>query len=90
MDNVMDRIAVALGDYPLKGEPYTAITAPDRQAMLDLLDAVKGVKGRDGYFEITMPCGYSRVLKKHKDIPFEDLPCQCGQEGRYLIRYKKE
>ncbi len=88
MNKVMDRIEVALGDYPAEGEPYSAMEATDRQAIIDLLDETKKLHGSEGYFEITMPCGYSKKFTEYGDIPLEDLPCPCGRKGRYLIRYK--
>ena len=81
----MKGIEVSLGDYPAKWEAYTAMVVTDRQAIIDLLDGCP-----NGYFEITMPCGYSQKFGKHEDIPHGDLPCPCGGFGRYLIRYKKE
>jgi len=79
----MGKLDISLGDYPEKA--YTAMTATDRHSVIELLD-----KSPNGYFEITMPCGYSQKFEKHKDIPFEDLPCPCGRFDRYLIKYKKE
>jgi len=81
----MKGIEIALGDYPSKGESYTAMEATDRQAIIDLLDECP-----NNYFEITMPCGYSQKFEKPEDIPYGDLPCPCGGFNRYLIRYKKE
>ena len=85
MANVMDRIQIALGDYPPQDEPFTAMTATDRQAIIELLNDAP-----NGYFEITMPCGYSQKFEKPEDIPLSDLPCSCGQVNRYLIKYQKE
>jgi len=90
MTNVMDKLDVALGDYPPRGEPYTAMLTDERQSLLDLLKEVKALYRKKNSMEITMPCGYSQVFREPEDIPFEDLPCQCGQAGRYLIRYEKE
>jgi len=86
----MDGLEITLGDYPPKGEPYTAMVATSRQDVVELLEEVKDKRGREGYFEITMPCGYSKKFTEYKEIPFEDLPCNCKQEGHYLIRYRKE
>lgn len=74
---------MSLGDYPTNDEPYTAMVATDRQAVIDLLDEAKE-------FTITMPCGYSQSFEKHEDIPCGDLPCSCDGFKRYLIRYEKE
>ena len=82
---VADNIKIPLGDYPPKDESYTAMNATDRQAIIELL-----LTSQNGYFEITMPCGYSRKFEKHEDIPYKDLPCPCGGFNRYLIRYEKE
>lgn len=75
-------------------KPYGAIWATDRQALVDLLDNCVELQSKRGEevtgFTITMPCGYERRFTNHCDIPFEDLPCSCGQEGHYLIKYKKE
>lgn len=65
-------------------KPLWAIFASNRQTLVDLLD-----KCKDG-FTITMPCGYERRFREYDDIPVDDLPCPCGQEERYLIKYKKE
>jgi len=81
---------ITLGDYPPQGEPYVAMKATDRQSIVEVLERVKDQWGNAGYFEIIMPCGYSKKFQEYADIPFEDLPCACGQEGRYLIIYKKE
>ena len=73
-------------------KPYGAIRAIDRQALIDLLDKCVESQCQRGReitgFTITMPCGYERRFTTHCDIPFEDLPCLCGEE--YLIKYKKE
>ncbi len=90
MNNVMEGLEISTGDYPPVDEPFTAMTATTRQAIIDLLDETKGIDGDNGYFEITMPCGYSRKFREHSDIPFDDLPCSCGKVDRYLIQYKKE
>ncbi len=87
---VTDKLEISLGDYPAKGEVWAAVLASDRQALVDLLEEVKDKWHTKSYLEITMPCGYSQRFTNNCDIPFEDLPCPCGQEGRYLIRYKKE
>jgi len=75
-------------------KPFGAIKAADRQALIDLLDNCVELQSKRGGeitgFTITMPCGYERQFTNHCDIPFEDLPCVCGQEGHYLIIYKKE
>jgi len=89
MNRVMDELTIPLGNYPIGDEPFTAMIATDRQAVLDLLDEVKAIRGKDGYFEITMHCGYSQRFEKHEDIPFEDLPCPCGKSDYYLIKYKE-
>jgi len=75
-------IEIALGDYPPKGESFTAMIATDRESILELLN--------ESPFEITMPCGYSQKFDKYEDIPYEDLPCPCDGFNRYLIRYEKE
>ena len=90
----MKGVGIFLGDYPPKEEPYTAMVATDRQAVLDLMDECRGrqiILGRiQSYaFEITMPCGYSKKFEEHSDIPLGELPCPCGQKGHYLIRYTK-
>lgn len=75
-------------------EPFGAVFSVDRQALIDLLDKCtelqKSRGGEIGGFEITMPCGYSKQFTTHSDIPFEDLPCKCGDEGHFLIRHKKD
>ena len=79
----------------IANEPYTALLAINRQAIIELFDQCKewqdeqGIK-QDYRLEITMSCGYSKKIASHDDIPFEDLPCPCGGAGRYLIRYGKE
>ena len=90
MPSEMDKLVIPLGDYPVKDELYTGIYADSRERIVEVLRAVKEKRGDKGYLEITMPCGYSQVFREYEDIPYEDLPCPCGQEGRYLIRYKKE
>lgn len=91
---ILEKLIIPLRKYPAEGEAYTAIEATQRQALLDLLDGCKQQQikrgGNKGCFEISMPCGYSKVFKEHEDIPSEDLPCPCGGSGRYLIRYEKE
>ena len=82
MTNVIDRLKIPLGDYPATGEPFTAMVATDRQAIVDLLD-------ESNVFEITMPCGYSKKFEEHTDIPYDDLPCPCGGFNCYLIRYER-
>lgn len=75
-------------------KPYGAVTAVDRQALVELLDKCVELqlkRGREIYgFTITMPYGYERKFTNHCDIPFEDLPCGCGRDDHYLIKYKKE
>ncbi len=75
-------------------KPFGAVTAVDRQALVELLAKCTELQRKRGGviagFDITMPCGYSRSFTNNCDIPFEDLPCKCGQEGHYLIKYKKE
>ena len=90
MNKVMDRLEVALGDYPPKAEPFIAMKATDRQAIIELLEEVKGLHGENGCFTIAMPCGQERVFRETEDIPTGDLSCPCGNEGYYLIRYGKE
>ena len=63
---------------------YVAVRAIDRQAIADLLSAVK-----DG-FEITMPCGYSQRFTNNCDIPLGDVLCGCGRQDHILLTYKKE
>ena len=91
---VTDKVEISLGDFPCGGEPFMAVVATDRQAMVDFLDECVGLQNKRGLeicgFTITMPCGSERRFTNHCDIPFEDLPCPCGQGGHYLIRYKKE
>lgn len=74
--------------------PFSAMMAVDRQAVVDLVTHSSewqqaGGKWIEG-FTITMPCGYEKRFTNSCDIPFGDLPCPCGQEEHYLIRYKKE
>ncbi len=88
--SAMENLKVALGDYPPIGEPFIAMQATDRQAIVELLDEVKVFHGDNGYFEISMPCGYSKRFSEYGDIPLEDLPCDCRQEGRYLIKYNED
>ena len=89
-----DKIQIG-GNYPPRGEPYTALLARDRQAIIEVFDKCRehqhqlGIR-QDHAFEITMPCGYSKKFKEHSNIPTEDLPCPCGRAERYLIKYKKE
>ena len=71
---------------PNGDKPRVAVIAKDRQAMLDLLDAVKETKR---VFEISLPCGGSKTFATHDDIPFEDLPCPCENPEHYLIQYQK-
>ena len=83
-------IEFALGDFPPTGTPCIAVLTNNRGTMLDLLFEVKELqrkRGSIGYFEITMPCGYSRVFREPDDIPHEDLPCPCGDSKHWLIRY---
>ena len=84
MPNVMDKLEIALGDYPSEDEPFTAMLATDRPAIIDLLGEVKSLHEDNGCFEITMPCGYSQVFRRDSDIPLEDLSCPCEQKGHYL------
>jgi len=87
-----DKVSIALGDYPCSA--FTALTATNRQAVVDLLDECVELQKKRGLeiygFTITMPCGLSQVFREHDDIPMDDLPCSCGREGHYLIRYNKE
>lgn len=74
--------------------PFTAVNADNRQALKDLLDNVRELQkkrgGVSGALTITMPCGGVWTIKTYSDIPFGDLPCPCGADGHYLMRYKKE
>ena len=87
------RIEVSACTYEPE-KPFGAVRAVDRQALVDLLDkCVERQRKRQGVingFTITMPCGYERQFTTNSDIPFEDLPCSCGQAYRYLIKYGKE
>ena len=83
-------LKIGRGDYPPEGKPYTALLATDRDSIIDMLNKVKARQRSSGWLCISMPCGYEQTFKKETDIPYKDLSCPCGQEGRYLIRYKKE
>ena len=83
----MDGIKVSLGGYPPIDKPFTAMIPKDRQAIVDFFNVCKE---RGHRFEISMPCGYSRKFASYDDIPLDDLPCGCGRDDHYLIRYKKE
>ena len=90
----LDRLEIAYGDFPPKDAPYTAVIAKDRQDFLIFFDVYKAHQqergGEQDYaFRITMPCGYSKKFKEYTDLPLVDLPCNCGQANRYLIRYRK-
>ena len=85
-----DKVTIAMGDYPPPGAPFTAVRAVDRASLLEMLGKMKAHHGNGGCFEISMPCGFSKKFRENADIPTEDLPCPCGNEGRYLIRYGKE
>ncbi len=73
--------------------PYTALWAVDRQAVIDLHDKCtewqrkwrKDVCG----FTITMPCGNEWRFRAISDILFGDMPCSCGRPDHYLIKYKE-
>ena len=73
--------------------PFGAVIAVDRQAQVELLKECTDLQIKRGRviegFTITMDCGYERKFETNTDIPFEDLPCPCG-EDHYLIRYKEE
>ncbi len=37
--------------------------------------------------EIEMPCGNTMPLRTTEDIPDADVPCPCGDERHWLVKY---
>ena len=83
------RIWQLIGDWPEDGEPVVAMVALDRQALLELKATIDKHHGGWGAFCITMPCGKSQEFRTAEDIPFDDLPCPCGNPEHWLIKYGK-
>jgi len=76
--------------------PMIGVLATDRQALVDLLIKVKAqypdiphVLDCPHVLEISLPCGGSQKFTQPEDIPFEDLPCPCGNPEHWLIQYGK-
>ena len=44
----------------------------------------------DNIFEIIMPCGNKVSYKHLTDIPFETVPCNCGNSNHHFIKYTSD
>lgn len=72
--------------YP--DEPFIALNPVDSQALLDFFDAAREERHKWA-FSIRMPCGKQRAFDSRADIPLEDLPCPCGREDHYFVKYSE-
>ena len=57
-----------------------AVEAIDREAMIELVRRTR--------FTINMTCGHEHEFVTESDIPYEDMPCPCGEAGHFMIKYR--
>ena len=57
---------------------------------------VDHVKGRwhenfdpDYWLVLCLPCGHEVKYEKLEDIPFESVPCSCGDPRHWFIKYRE-
>ncbi len=86
---ILSRVRIAqYTDNP--EEPIVACNPVDRGALVDLFNAVgEGQRKHDSRwgFCMRMPCGNEKHFASHDDIPFDDLPCSCGRENHFFVKY---
>lgn len=41
------------------------------------------------FVEINMPCGQKITYEKSSDIPWESVPCPCGNPKHWVIKYEE-
>lgn len=40
-------------------------------------------------YTVLMPCGQSVVWQTQDDIPDHSVPCPCGRDGHWIIKFKR-
>ena len=76
-------------------EPMIACNPTDRRVLMDYFNGVceqgHNKRGKRGWvFCISMPCGNEMEFTSLSDIPLGDLPCPCGREDHFFVKYSLE
>ena len=83
---ILERIRIA--QYTDNPEESCVLLNPvNRQALIDYLDVVQEHQKGKGAITIRMPCGNEKEFVTHGDIPLGDLPCPCGRDNHYFVKY---
>jgi len=83
VNRIPDGVDINLDRCFSKEHDFTAITADNREQVIELLRATKCG------FKISMPCGEGISLDKDAEFSGEDIPCTCGRKNHYFIQYRK-
>jgi hypothetical protein len=81
-----EAIGILISVVDVKGK-----IAPRDHLIYEILNEVyskrKKVDDAFVFLSITMPCGQKVEYEKSSDIPFESVPCPCGDPKHWLIKY---
>jgi len=76
-------------------ERYTGILASSRDVLIDALDKMIAEATEQGiivvgpYLRIIAPCGHEFTIQTADDVPYESLPCTCGNPQHWFIKYEE-
>lgn len=61
-----------------------------RESLKDMLhrDGIAIELNEDIDMVLTGSCGATLEYKTLNDIPLEDVPCPCGEKGKYMIKWE--
>lgn len=88
--------------YTILRKIYEARYFPDRKglnffkwlwARTNLFQEIRIGKPYDGsgpFLSVEMPCGETIIYEKTSDVPWESVPCPCGDPNHWVIEYKEE
>lgn len=66
------------------------LLAKDRPTMMaGLLDFMSAHGLKDGPIDVTMPCGTVTTFDSHDCLPYETMPCPCGDPKHLVVEYRE-